>query len=207
MLDRALAAAGLIVLSPVVAGVALVVRLRLGRPVLFRQVRPGRDEQVFEMLKFRTMTDARRPDGSLRSDGERLTPTGRLLRKTSLDELPSLVNVLRGEMSLVGPRPLLVRYLPYFTDAERARFRVRPGITGWAQVQGRNEVGWDQRLAHDVWYVEHQSFALDLRILVRTVAAVFQRKGLVVDPGAAMLDLDAERRLSRPSGEGTEQTL
>ena len=193
-LDRTVAGIALVALSPVIAGVALVVRSRVGRPVIFRQVRPGRGERPFEMLKFRTMTDACAPDGTLRPDGERLTATGRLLRKTSLDELPSLVNVVRGELSLVGPRPLLMRYLPYFTDAERARFHIRPGITGWAQVHGRNELHWDRRLEHDVWYVEHQSAALDLRILLRTVAAVFRSEGVVEDPGAAMLDLDAERR-------------
>ena len=200
-LDRILAGAGLVVLSPVLVGVALVVRRRLGRPVVFRQVRPGLGGRPFEMLKFRTMTDARTPDGSLQPDGERLTPIGRFLRRTSLDELPGLVNVLRGEMSLVGPRPLLTRYLPYFTEREQARFHVLPGITGWAQVHGRNAVGWDARLACDVWYVENRSAALDARILWRTAVAVFRSEGVVEDPGAAMLDLDAERAGSaEPAG-------
>ena len=193
LLDLVAASAGLVVLAPVIAATALVVRVRLGSPVVFRQVRPGLGERPFEMLKFRTMTDARTPDGMLRPDGERLTATGRLLRRTSLDELPSLVNVLRGDLSLVGPRPLLMRYLPHFTDRERLRFTVRPGITGWAQVHGRNDLAWDRRLAHDVWYVEHRSLALDLRILLQTVGAVFRSRGVVEDPGAAMLDLDAER--------------
>ena len=193
LLDLVAASAGLVVLAPVIAATALVVRVRLGSPVVFRQVRPGRGERPFEMLKFRTMTDARTPGGALLPDGERLTATGRLLRRTSLDELPSLVNVLRGDLSLVGPRPLLMRYLPHFTDRERLRFTVRPGITGWAQVHGRNELAWDRRLAHDVWYVENRSLALDVRILLRTVAAVFRSRGVVEDPGAEMLDLDAER--------------
>lgn len=197
LIDITASAAALVILAPVVALVAALVRLKLGTPVVFRQTRPGLHEAPFEMLKFRTMTDARGADGALLSDGERLTPTGRLLRKTSLDELPSLVNVLRGEMSLVGPRPLLMRYLPYFTDAERARFTVRPGITGWAQVHGRNEVRWDRRLSLDVWYVEHRSLALDLRILWKTVAAVVRSEGVIEDPGADMLDLDAERAPSR----------
>ena len=193
VLESVFAGVALAVATPVLVATAVVVRVRLGSPVLFRQVRPGLGARPFEMLKFRTMTDARAPDGTLRSDGERLTPTGRFLRRTSLDELPGLVNVLRGEMSLVGPRPLLTRYLPYYTDRERVRFTVRPGITGWAQVHGRNDARWDARLAHDVWYVANRSAALDARILWRTVAAVFRRDGVVEDPGAAMLDLDAER--------------
>ena len=140
------------------------------------------------------MTDARGPDGRLLLDRDRLTAVGRFLRKTSLDELPQLWNVLRGELSLVGPRPLPIHYYPYFTDRERLRHGVKPGITGWAQVNGRNEASWDRRLAADVWYAENWSFALDLRILLATVAAVLQRRGVVVDPRSTMLNLDEERR-------------
>ncbi len=192
--DLAVAVPALLLLAAPMALLALLVRLCLGSPVVFRQERPGRGGRLFPMLKFRTMTDARGPDGEPLPDAERLTLFGRALRATSLDELPELVNVVRGEMSLVGPRPLLVRYTPYFTGAERARFDVRPGITGWAQVNGRNDLRWDDRLARDIEYVRDLSFALDLRILLLTVRKVFIRDGLQVDPGASMLDLDEERR-------------
>jgi lipopolysaccharide/colanic/teichoic acid biosynthesis glycosyltransferase len=170
-----------------------VVAVRMGRPVIFKHKRPGKDEQLFDLYKFRTMTDERGPDGELLPDGERITPLGAFMRRTSLDELPELINVLRGEMSLVGPRPLLVRYLPFFTERERARHSVLPGITGWAQVHGRNEVTWDRRLDLDVWYVEHRSFWLDLKILLMTAAMVCRREGVIVDPRSAMLNLDEER--------------
>jgi len=181
-------------LSPVLLVVAILVRLRLGTPVLFRQKRPGRHGVPFEMLKFRTMTDARGPDGELLSDTERLTPFGRWLRKTSLDELPELFNVIRGDMSLVGPRPLLMRYYPWFTDEERARFDVRPGITGLAQISGRNDLAWDQRIATDVEYVRRQSLVFDLSIIFKTLERIVSKKGLQEDPGAVMLDFDEERR-------------
>jgi sugar transferase EpsL len=199
-LDVVLAAALLAVLAPVEAAVALAVQLKLGRPVLFVQERPGRNTVPFKVRKFRTMTDARGPDGALLSDSQRLTRLGRLLRSTSLDELPQLINVVTGDMSLIGPRPLLMQYLPYFTARERLRFKVRPGITGWAQVNGRNLVAWDRRLAHDIWYVEHWSLLLDLRIAVRTVGTVFARReeGLT---RLTLLDLDDERkyRMARES--------
>lgn len=170
-----------------------VIRYKLGSPVLFRQTRPGLGGQPFELIKFRTMTDARDAAGELLPDTERLTPFGRLLRATSLDELPELWNVLRGDMSLVGPRPLLMRYLPYYTEQEAKRHRVRPGLTGWAQLHGRNTLSWDERLALDVWYVENRSMLLDLRILLQTVLMVLRRDGVVIDPRAAMQDLDVER--------------
>ena len=163
-LDVVLSPALLVVLAPVEAAVALAVRLKLGRPVLFVQERPGRNAVPFKIRKFRTMTDARGPDGALLSDALRLTRLGRLLRSTSLDELPQLINVVTGDMSFIGPRPLLMQYLPYFTAREGLRFKMRPGITGWAQVNGRHTVPWDQRLAHDIWYIEHWSLLLDLRI-------------------------------------------
>jgi sugar transferase EpsL len=182
LFDVTAAAIAIVVLSPVMALTAWIVSRRLGRPVLFTQRRPGLHEHPFRIMKFRTMEH---PVGEVRSnpaaDAERLTAFGRALRSTSLDELPELFNVLRGEMSLVGPRPLLEEYLPYYTERERTRFRVRPGITGWAQVNGRNALRWEGRLEHDVWYVEHCSFGLDLRILAETVARVFRREDVRAD--------------------------
>lgn len=195
--DIVASAAGLIVLSVPMAAIAVGVRTKLGRPVLFRQVRPGLHGEPFELVKFRTMTDERDATGSLLPDSERLTRFGRLLRSTSADELPSLWNVLRGHMSLVGPRPLLVRYTAYFTKVESLRLRVRPGITGLAQVNGRNTASWDSRLADDVTYVRNLSLVGDLRILGRTVARVFARSGVVEDPESIMANLDDERSAAR----------
>ena len=183
-----------VVLWPLLIAITLLVRMRLGTPVLFRQTRPGLHGRSFTIFKFRTMTDARDAKGQLLPDPERLTSFGRFLRSTSLDELPELWNVFRGDMSLVGPRPLLTRYYPYFTDEEKSRFLVRPGITGLAQVSGRNDAPWDARIAADVKYVQELSFALDLRILVLTLQRVVTRQGLQVDPGSVMLDFDEERR-------------
>jgi undecaprenyl phosphate N,N'-diacetylbacillosamine 1-phosphate transferase len=194
LLDLVLSSLALVLLSPLLLGLAVLVRFRLGRPVIFRQRRPGHGEALFDLMKFRTMTDERDVSGALLPDSERLTRFGALLRQTSLDELPELFNVLRGDMSLVGPRPLLTRYTPYFTEAERVRFQVRPGITGLAQVEGRNDLNWDARIAADVRYVENLSLGLDLRILFLTLERVLTRKGLQVDPGAVMLDFDEERR-------------
>lgn len=196
VLDVALSALALAVLALPLLVLMAVVRLRLGSPVFFRQVRPGLEGRPFELVKFRTMTDARDPSGRLLPDAQRLTALGRFLRATSADELPELWNVLRGDMSLVGPRPLLMRYLPYYTERERVRHQVRPGLTGWAQLQGRNTVSWNERLALDAWYVENRSLMLDLKILLRTVAAVIRRQGVLVDPGAIMQDLDVERGAS-----------
>jgi len=186
LFDRTAAAAGLVVLSPVLGAIALLVRTKLGRPVLFRQTRPGRGGEPFEMVKFRTMTDARGPDGALLPDAQRLTPLGRFLRGSSLDELPELWNVVRGEMSLVGPRPLLMRYLDRYTPEQARRHEVRPGITGLAQVYGRNAIGWDEKLAYDVSYVDRVSLGLDLRILLRTVLQVVRRDGISAESHATM---------------------
>ena len=191
--DLFLGIPALVILSPVLLLAALMVRLSLGKPVLFRQERPGLQRKPFTLFKFRTMTDARDSRGQLLPDGQRLTPIGRLLRNTSMDELPELFNVLRGDMSLVGPRPLLMRYLPWFTVEENRRFRIKPGITGWAQVNGRNFLSWDERLAMDVWYVDNWSPSLDVKILFMTVAKVFTREGLAADPDIAETDLDRER--------------
>jgi len=184
--DATVAAVGLVVSAPVLAVVAALVRWRLGAPVLFRQWRPGRDGVPFELYKFRTMTEARGPDGELRSDAERLAPLGRWLRRTSLDELPELVNVLRGDMSLVGPRPLLMDYLERYDAVQARRHEVRPGLTGWAQVNGRNATTWAARFAYDVEYVERRSWRLDLVILARTVSQVLRGAG-VTAPGEATM--------------------
>ena len=167
-----------LVLSPLLAVLAVLVRRRLGRPVLFRQQRPGLHGRPFTLVKFRTMTDGRDQEGQLLPDADRLPPFGRFLRSTSLDELPELYNVLRGDMSLVGPRPLLTAYLDRYSPRQARRHEVRPGITGWAQVNGRNARSWQERLEMDVWYVENRTFRLDLRILVRTVVAVLRRDGV-----------------------------
>lgn len=191
--DVAVGGTILLLSSPVLAVAATLVRVRLGRPVIYRQVRPGLGGRDFSIMKLRTMTDGRDGDGQLLPDRERLTRLGRFLRATSVDELPELVNVLKGEMSLVGPRPLLGRYVPHLTEQERRRMDVRPGITGYAQVAGRNELAWDERLALDVWYVDRRSLWLDLTILARTALRVLDRKGTVVDPTSTMRDLDEER--------------
>lgn len=160
------------------AVIALLVAHRLGSPVLFRQTRPGRHGRPFDLIKFRTMTEARDAQGRLLPDADRLPSFGRFLRATSLDELPGLLNVVRGEMSLVGPRPLLMQYLPLYTPEQARRHDVRPGITGWAQVNGRNALTWEQKFAYDLWYVENRSFLLDLRILFLTVKKVVRRDGV-----------------------------
>jgi lipopolysaccharide/colanic/teichoic acid biosynthesis glycosyltransferase len=187
ILDLALVLPALAILSPVLLAVGILVRRRLGAPVLFRQARPGLHGRPFTMLKFRTMTDARDAHGELLPDSERLTPFGRFLRSTSLDELPELFNVLKGDMSLVGPRPLLVRYLPRYSPEQARRHEVKPGLTGWAQVNGRNAISWDDKLALDVWYVDHQSLPLDLTILALTVVKILRRDG-ISQPGHATME-------------------
>jgi len=175
LFDLSLAFCGLLLLSPLLLFLALLVRSRLGAPVLFRQQRPGLHGRSFWLLKFRSMTNACASQGNLLPDSERITPFGRWLRSTSLDELPELWNVLRGDMSFVGPRPLLMQYLPLYSPEEARRHQVRPGITGWAQVHGRNAISWDEKLRLDVWYVDNQSLWLDLRILLQTVIKVLRR--------------------------------
>ncbi|THF56604.1 sugar transferase [Ollibium composti] len=175
-----------IILSPFIAMIALLVRWRLGSPVLFRQTRPGKNAVPFGMLKFRTMTDGRGADGNLLPDAERLTGFGGFLRSTSLDELPELWNVLKGDMSLVGPRPLLMEYLPLYSPEQARRHEVRPGLTGWAQVNGRNALSWDDKFALDVWYVDNRSFFLDLKIVALTVVRVLKRSGISAEGEATM---------------------
>lgn len=184
----------LLLLAPVLLVTAILVRRWLGAPVLFTQVRPGLYGQPFKMVKFRTMTDARDAAANLLPDAERLTRFGRFLRSTSLDELPELFNVLKGEMSLVGPRPLLMEYLPLYSDTQRRRHEVRPGVTGWAQVNGRNAVGWDERFRLDVWYVDHRSLWLDLRILWMTVRKVLVREGISAQGEATMAKFNGSER-------------
>lgn len=166
------------ILWPVILAVAVLVAVKLGRPVLFRQERPGLYGRPFHIYKFRTMTEEKDGDGNLLPDGERLTSTGKLMRRFSLDELPQLFNVLRGEMSLVGPRPLLTEYLPLYSPEQARRHLVRPGITGWAQVNGRNAISWEEKLALDVWYVDNRSFRLDLKILRLTLVKAFRPEGV-----------------------------
>jgi sugar transferase EpsL len=192
--DLALTVPVLLAVCPVLLLIALVVRWRLGRPVLFRQQRAGLHCVPFQLLKFRSMTNARDFSGRLLPDAERLTPLGRFLRRTSLDELPQLVNVLRGEMSLVGPRPLLVEYVGRYSPPELSRHSVLPGITGWAQVHGRNALSWERRFALDLWYVEHQSLLLDLRILLMTVCSMLSWSDIKQEGCAAMPEFRSAQR-------------
>jgi lipopolysaccharide/colanic/teichoic acid biosynthesis glycosyltransferase len=193
-IQRATALLVLLAATPLLAGLAVAVRLRLGRPVLHSEARLGRHERPFTIRKLRTMTEERDPvTGELRPDAERLTPLGRWLRATSLDELPELWNVVRGEMALVGPRPLPVRYRDRFTPDEHRRHQVLPGLTGWAQVQGRNAVDWDERLRLDVWYVDNRSVRLDLQILWRTVGQVLRGDGVSAPDAVTMHELPAGR--------------
>lgn len=184
--DICLAFLGILVVFPLVLVVAILVRIKLGSPVLFKQQRPGLHAQPFHVYKFRTMTDQRDADGRLLPDEERLTPFGKLLRRLSLDELPQLLNVVKGDLSMVGPRPLLMQYLPLYSLEQSRRHDVRPGITGWAQVNGRNAISWEEKFKLDVWYVDHQSFWLDLKILWMTFNKVFKREGISQDGQATM---------------------
>ncbi|CAM5278680.1 undecaprenyl-phosphate glucose phosphotransferase [Thauera mechernichensis] len=186
LFDFLMALFGLLVLSPVLAILAWQIRKKLGSPVLFRQTRPGLHGKPFQMVKFRTMRDAIGPDGQPLPDAERMTPFGSFLRSASLDELPELWNVLKGDMSLVGPRPLLMEYLPLYSPEQARRHEVRPGVTGWAQINGRNALSWDEKFRLDVWYVDNQSFWLDLKILALTVKKVFVREGISAAGEATM---------------------
>lgn len=194
ILDIILALIGLIVLSPVFLIVMVLVRVKLGSPVFFHQDRPGKDGRIFGLLKFRSMTDARDADGNLLPDAERLPKFGRILRATSLDELPEFVNILKGDMSFVGPRPLLVRYLPYYTEEEMHRHDVRPGLTGLAQIHGRNALNWEDRFRYDLDYVEHCSLALDVSIVLQTVGKVLHHSGVQSGAEQTIPDFDVYRR-------------
>jgi len=204
-IDLAVAAALLVLVAPALLVVAVLIRWRMGRPVLYRQVRPGLRGRPFALLKFRTMRDAVGPDGRPLSDARRLTPLGRRLRRLSLDELPQLVNVLRGELSLVGPRPLLVQYLDRYTPEQARRHDVKPGITGWAQVRGRNALQWEDRFALDVWYVDHWSVGLDLRILLLTLAKVLRGEDVSHPGEATMCEFTGTRSCMASSAHGGTQ--
>lgn len=193
LMDIVLSGGALIVLSPVLLVTAILVRIKLGSPVIFCQRRPGKDEKIFNLYKFRSMTDQRDEKGDLLPDEVRLTKFGKLLRSTSLDELPELWNILRGDMSIVGPRPLLVKYLPLYNAEQKHRNDVRPGLTGWAQVHGRNTLSWEEKFRLDVWYVENLSFWIDIKTIFLTVKKVFCREGISSDTAATMEEFKGTR--------------
>lgn len=200
ILDMALSLCGIIVLSPVYLVLWVLIRCKLGKPVLFTQERPGKKEKIFKLYKFRSMTDERDENGQLLPDEVRLTRFGKLLRSTSLDELPELFNILKGDMSLIGPRPLLVKYLPYYTEEERHRHDVRPGLTGLAQVNGRNALGWEERFAYDLEYVEKCSLLMDLKVLGMTVGKVLKRTGTLSGVDQTVADFDVYRKAGKEKG-------
>ena len=185
-LDFILSLIAIIILSPILLIVALLVRIKLGSPVIFKQERPGLHEKIFILYKFRTMTDEKDKDGNLLPDDQRLTKFGKLLRSTSLDELPELFNIFKGDMSIVGPRPLLVKYLPLYNEHQKHRHDVRPGFTGWAQCNGRNAISWEEKFDLDIYYVKHVSFRLDLSIIFKTIKIVFLREGISSDTSVTM---------------------
>lgn len=186
LLDFVLSLIALVILSPVILIVAILVKIKLGSPVLFKQERPGKNEKIFRMYKFRTMTDKKDENGNLLPDEIRLTKFGKVLRSTSLDELPELFNILKGDMSIVGPRPLLVKYLPLYNEYQKHRHDVRPGFTGWAQCNGRNALSWEEKFDLDVYYTKHVSFLLDLRIIFKTIKIVLFREGISSETSVTM---------------------
>ena len=186
LLDFTLSFLALIILSPVLLVTAVMVRIKLGSPIIFHQERPGKSEKIFRLYKFRSMTDQCDENGNLLPDDQRLTRFGQILRSTSLDELPELWNILRGDMSIVGPRPLLVKYLPLYNEEQRHRHDVRPGLTGWAQANGRNAISWEEKFKLDVWYVQHISFWVDVKVIFMTVKKVFCRDGISSETSVTM---------------------
>lgn len=194
ILDFILSLIALIVLSPVLLVVAILVRIKLGSPIIFKQQRPGKDEKIFTLYKFRTMTDKKDENGNLLPDSERLTKFGKVLRSTSLDELPELVNILKGDMSIVGPRPLSIQYLPYYNEKERHRHDILPGLTGLAQINGRNTLQWEERFKYDLEYVNNVSFKSDVKIIVLTIKRVFKRENIVVRGNGNIIDFDTYRK-------------
>lgn len=205
-LDLVVSLCGIVVLGPVLLALWILVRAKLGSPVLFHQERPGKNGKIFKLYKFRSMTDERDGEGKLLPDEVRLTRFGRLLRSTSLDELPELFNIIRGDMSLIGPRPLLVRYLPYYTKEENRRHDVRPGLTGLAQVNGRNALGWEDRFRYDLYYVDHLSLGLDLKIIGMTAGKVLKRSGTLSGAEQTVADFDVYRRQQEEANE-TDRTV
>jgi len=186
LIDILLSLPALIILSPLILITAILVRVKLGSPVLFKQQRPGKDEKIFTMRKFRTMTDAKDGNGELLPDEIRLTKFGKFLRSSSLDELPELYNIIKGDMSIIGPRPLLVQYLPYYDELQKRRHEVRPGLTGLAQINGRNATTWDERFQFDIQYIDNMSFAQDMKIFFATIGKVFKREGVAAENHATM---------------------
>lgn len=194
LLDFVVSLLALVILFPLILVIACLVALNLGTPVLFSQERPGKNERIFKMYKFRTMTNARDQAGNLLPDSQRLTPFGAFLRSTSLDELPELWNIVKGDMSLIGPRPLLIKYLPFYSERERLRHSVRPGLTGLAQINGRNCLDWNKRLEMDVQYISTLSFRNDFDIFIKTIFKVLKREDVVVVDTGSLIDLDCERK-------------
>ncbi|HIX81715.1 MAG TPA: sugar transferase [Candidatus Erysipelatoclostridium merdavium] len=186
ILDFILSLIALVILSPIIFVIAILVRIKLGSPVIFKQKRPGLNEKIFTLYKFRTMTDAKDENGNLLPDNIRLTKFGKILRSTSLDELPELFNILKGDMSIVGPRPLLVKYLPLYNKSQKHRHDVRPGFTGWAQCNGRNALSWEEKFDLDIYYVNHVSFLIDVKILFKTIKIVLLREGISSDTSVTM---------------------
>jgi sugar transferase EpsL len=201
LVDLAIAVPAIVLLTPTLIILTLAAAVLLGRPVLFRQERPGRHGRPFTILKFRTMTDTRRPDGSLLPDEDRLPPFGRWLRSTSLDELPELWNVVKGDMSIVGPRPLMMQYLPRYSPRQAKRHDVRPGLTGWAQINGRNALSWDEKFELDVWYVENWTVGLDFKILAATLRSVLRRHGISAEGSATMPEFAGSGDSSQKNGD------
>ena len=190
---------GILLCSPLMLCLMILVRLKLGAPTIFRQERPGKNGKVFTMYKFRSMTDARSLDGTLLPDSDRMTSFGSFLRRTSMDELPELFNILKGDMSVIGPRPLLVRYLPRYSARQARRHEVRPGLTGWAQVNGRNAISWNDKFELDVWYVDHLGFITDIRIFFMTISSVLTREGISQENQATMEEFTGNDPKERPS--------
>lgn len=203
-LDFILSLLAIIILSPILLIVALLVRIKLGSPIIFKQERPGLHEKIFTLYKFRTMTDEKDKDGNLLPDDQRLTKFGKLLRSTSLDELPELFNILKGDMSIVGPRPLAVQYLPYYNKTEKKRHSVLPGLTGLAQVNGRNTTNWPERFAYDIKYVNHISFLMDLSIILKTLGKVIKRGDITVRGTGKIIDFDQYRKYEMEKEQNNE---
>ena len=194
ILDFILSLLAIIILSPIMLIIYILVRIKLGKPAIFKQQRPGKNEKIFTLYKFRTMTDKKDESGNLLPDSERLTKFGKTLRSTSLDELPELFNILKGDMAIVGPRPLLIRYLPYYTEEERHRHDVRPGLTGLAQINGRNTTNWTERFKLDLEYAQNVSLIKDIKIVLKTIMKVLKKQDILVGQEQILLDLDEERK-------------
>lgn len=195
-MDFLLALIAIVLLSPVMLIIAILVRIKLGKPILFKQERPGLNEEIFTIYKFRTMSDEKDENGEYLPDSQRLTKFGKTLRSLSLDELPELFNIIKGDMSFVGPRPLSVLYLPYYTEEERLRHSVRPGLTGLSQINGRNTVNWEERFAYDIDYVNNITFINDMKIILKTILVVFRREGIVISGTGKVIDFDEYRKLN-----------